>query len=127
MKRLIIMLLLLASCTVYTGNPPSNGTFENLTAKRLNVTGNATMQALQINNQTNNGINTCQLSGGSCTINNNRVTADSIILCTSQNGAVNFGALSVSARTPGTGYEVNSSNVLESDKVGCLLIEPKES
>lgn len=123
---ILLSTLLLFGCTVYTGNPLSNGTFDNLTAKNLNITGNATIQGFQVNNQTNRGINTCQLSSGTCTISNNRVTADTIILCTAQNGAANLGALSISARTPGTSYTITSSSALEADKVGCLLIEPKE-
>ena len=103
----------------------NNPTSKLHTIGNANITGNFSAQALSISNSTNNGADFCQLSSGTCTINNNRITADTIILCTAQNGGVNLGALSISARTPGTSYAVTSSSALEADKVGCILFEPK--
>lgn len=121
----IVILLAIASCT--PRNPVyyvQNNYVTNTIIGNLNITGNVSVQALQVSNSTNNGVNTCELSGGTCTINNNRVTANTIIICTSQNGAINLGALSISARTPSVSYTVTSGSALEADRVGCLLIEP---
>jgi len=60
---------------------------------------------------------TANLSLGSVVVNDSRVTADSEIFLTAQNGTLNLGAINVSARTPGTSFTITSSNVLDARKV----------
>lgn len=91
---------------------------------KINITGNLTVQGININNQTNSAFDNCVLASGTCTINNNRVTSNTGIFCMSAGGTVNLGSLSITARTVGTSYEVSSSNVLQATKINCLLIEP---
>ena len=101
-----------------------NGIFTNISVGGVNITGNLSVQSISISNSTNNGMDFCVLASGTCTINNNRVTANTAIFCMTQTGNLNLGSLHITARTAGISYEVTSTNVLGANKVACLLIEP---
>jgi len=71
-----------------------------------------------------NGVDSCTLNLGVCTINNAKVTSQSVISCMSQSGITNLGSYHVSARVSGSNYTIISTNVLETTSLGCVLIEP---
>jgi len=96
----------------------------------ISATGVTSVSALQINNSasTNPTAGTAVLvtgTGGSTkTVNNNRVTSNSIIFLTAQNNAGTVGSLSVSARTPGTSFTIKSTSAADTSTVGWLIVEP---
>lgn len=71
----------------------------------------------------NSRMGTAVLSAGAATVNTNVVTANSVILLTSQANAVT-GALRVSAKTPGTSFAITSSVGADAGSVGWLILEP---
>lgn len=95
----------------------------------LNITGNLRLggigNELQIASGTNASIGTTTLSGGTATVSNTLVTANSCIFLTTQGGTLtNVGAPYISARSAGTSFTITSTNVLDASKVGWHIIEP---
>jgi hypothetical protein len=64
------------------------------------------------------------LVGGTVTVANTSVTANSRILLTSQVPGGTPGSLGVSARTAGTSFTITSSSALDTSTVAYLLMEP---
>lgn len=65
------------------------------------------------------------LVGGTVVVNTTKVTANSRIFLTGEGGnIVNLGSYSVSARTAGTSFTILSSNILDTNTVGWIIIEP---
>lgn len=63
------------------------------------------------------------LSSGAVTITNTAVTANSKIFLTDTASSItNLGALTVSSQTAGTGFNVKSSNVLDTSTFGYMII-----
>jgi hypothetical protein len=62
------------------------------------------------------------LSGGTVTINTDKVLADSIILITPQNDGANVGFVWISARTPGASFTIKSSNSSDTRDIGYLIL-----
>lgn len=76
---------------------------------------------VNLDNRSNGQVDSCTLSSGTCTITNTRVTASTVILCTSQSGSTNLGSYHITSRNSGVNYTVASSNILENNIVGCIL------
>jgi hypothetical protein len=90
----------------------------------LHVSGIIRATQLRLDNGTNQGVNRCNLVGGTCTISNTAVSVSTNILCMSQTTGGTLGSLSVSTRTAGVSYTINSSSALDTSTVACMLIEP---
>lgn len=93
----------------------------------LNITSNLTARGkVFFSNSTNNIMDRCTLSLGTCTISNTQVTAQTNIFCTAQTlGTVTVGqGIAVSARTAGTSYTVTSGSATDTSIVACILMEP---
>jgi hypothetical protein len=64
------------------------------------------------------------LVGGTVTVNNSSISANSIIILTAQLGILNLGFLYVSTRVNGVSFTINSSNILDTRTVGYLIVNP---
>jgi len=74
---------------------------------------------------TNATMGVATLVGGTVVVNTTKVTANSRIFLTGEGGnIVNLGSYSVSARTAGTSFTILSSNVLDTNTVGWVILEP---
>lgn len=69
-------------------------------------------------------VGTATLSGGSVTVNNSSVAADSLIVAFPQNGILNFGFLNCSTRNPGVSFTIQSSNILDARTVAYFIFQP---
>ena len=118
---ILLLLVFITGASSEYNNPLTIAIANSLYCK---LTGCSMRGNINFNNQTNNAFDTCTLSSGTCTINNNKVTASTGIFCMSDSGSVNLGSLSITSRTTGTSYVVTSSNALQSTTVDCILIEP---
>lgn len=80
---------------------------------------------LQFKGGSNARVGTGTLAGGTATIANTSVTANSYILVQDQGGGVtaNIGALFVASQTAGTGFTVQSSNALDTSNFKYLIFE----
>jgi hypothetical protein len=96
---------------------------DRITARFTNVTLLMTARRFNSTRNANQMIDTCTLVAGLCTINNNKVTPNSVIICTAQNlGTVTLGqGIAVSARTAGTSYSLTSGSLTDTSKVGCIV------
>lgn len=87
----------------------------------LTVAGNG----IYIKEGTNASSGLGTLVGGTITISTTKVTSNSRIILTGQGGNIsNLGSYSVTSRTPGTSFVITSSNVLDTNTVSWLIIEP---
>ena len=80
-----------------------------------------------INTDTGHGmaaVGSAVLSGGTVTVNNSDITANSIILLTAQGGTLNLGFVYISSRIAGTSFTISSSNVLDARTIGYSVTEP---
>jgi hypothetical protein len=99
-----------------------------VTKSSVDANGNLTTQAagigLQIKSGSNARIGTGTLSGGTLTVANTSVTANTrVFLTDTTSGALtNVGSLTV-VTTAGTGFVVTSSNVLDTSTFNWLLVE----
>jgi hypothetical protein len=72
-----------------------------------------------------NGISgTATLSSGTVTVNTTKVTANSRIYLTVQNGGLNVGSTYVSTRTAGTSFVITSTNIADASIVAWFIVEP---
>ena len=112
---------------ILPGMMPANGAISSLyfngTVWQLLNPPAGISNGLSISNATNEGCGNATLSSGLATVANTSVTSNSIILLTAQDSS-SVGALSVSARTPGTGFNITSSSLIDSGVVGYVIIEP---
>jgi hypothetical protein len=91
------------------------------------MTGNLTAADVfgSVPTGTNARMGRTTLVAGTATVANTSVTADSIILVTTQTlGAGTEGFVVVSARTPGTSFTLLSSQATDVAEVGWLILEP---
>lgn len=79
---------------------------------------------LMINDGSNEQMGLAVLVGGTVTVNNTKVTANSRIFLTTQILGGTIGIQYISARVAGTSFTITSSNVLDTSSVGWLIIEP---
>ena len=80
---------------------------------------------LQIKEGSNARMGTATLSGGTVTVSNTSITANTRIFLTTDGGTLtHVGSPYVSARSAGTSFTISSSNVLDSANVDWLLVEP---
>lgn len=93
----------------------------------LSMTGNVAVTmaglGLVIKGGANSKIGSGTLAGGTVTIANTAVTANSRILITDTSEAGTVGTLSVSAVVPGTSFTVTSSNALDTSTFSYLIVE----
>ena len=68
---------------------------------------------------------TTTLSGGSATVSNTSVTANSKIFLAPQTTSAAAGALSVTSLVAGVGFSITSSNIADDRVVEYLIIEAK--
>lgn len=93
-------------------NPSANLNFTDVGARLKILEGSDAMMGL------------ATLSGGSATVANANVTANSRILLTCQGGTVtNVGAQRIGTITPGTGFTIVSANVLDASTVFWFIVE----
>lgn len=101
-------------------NSSSNTIFLRELSKNINLTNNVTFSGLPVLVFNVSYVN-CTMVSGVCTINTPYVEVTTSIQCTSQSGISNFGSYHITARTSGVSFEVTSTNVLESNVIGCEL------
>lgn len=82
-------------------------------------------RGLQIKTGSNARAGNATLSGGSVTISNTSITANTILIPSPARGTLtNLGTLKETARSAGTSITIGSSNVLDSSTFDYVLIEP---
>lgn len=87
---------------------------------KLGTAGNG----IYVKEGTNATSGVATLSAGTVTVSTTKVTANSRIYLTGQGGTItNLGSYSITARTAGTSFVISSSNVLDTNTVGWLIIE----
>lgn len=67
---------------------------------------------------------TATLVAGTVTVNTAAVTAASVILLTGQDASGAPGELTISARTPGTSFDITSTSATDTRLIGWLILEP---
>lgn len=72
----------------------------------------------------NKAMGVATLVGGTVTVNNTKVTANSRIFLTSQADGGTPGTLRVSARVAGTSFTITSSSGTDTSTVAFLILEP---
>lgn len=91
-------------------------------------TGNLQIQTagkgLQVKEGSNAKMGTAVLVGGTVTVNNTSVTANSRIMLTVQTTGGTVGSPYVSARTAGTSFTITSTSGTDTSTVAYLIIEP---
>lgn len=82
-------------------------------------------KGIYIKEGSNATMGTSTLSGGTLTINTSKVTANSRIFLTAQEGTVtDLGMLYIQSRTAGTSFTVKSTNALDTCTFSWLIVEP---
>jgi hypothetical protein len=81
-------------------------------------------QGLNIKEGTDARMGVATLSGGTVTVNNATITADTRIFLTAQSPSGGIGALYVSARSVGTSFTITSTSATDASTVAYLLLEP---
>lgn len=93
-----------------------------------NLTGDvifsAVGAALEIKEGANAFMGAATLVAGTVTVGNTRVTANSRIFLSNQNGAGVVGAPYVSARVAGTSFTITSTSAADTSSVAWLIVEP---
>ncbi len=80
---------------------------------------------LYIKTGTNATFGLATLVGGTVVVNTTKTTANSVIILTGQGGTItNLGTYNITARVVGTSFTITSSNVLDTNTVGWIIIEP---
>lgn len=81
---------------------------------------------LQIKEGTNARMGVSTMSAGTVTVSNNSITATTRIFltCQTRSGAYSPAAVSVTARTAGTSFRIDSGDSSDTSSVAWLLIEP---
>jgi hypothetical protein len=81
-------------------------------------------QGLRIKAGSNCRMGTATLSGGTVTVNNTTVTANTKFFFTPQTGGPNTGVVYRGAQVNGVSFTITSSNAADGNQIGWLLIEP---
>jgi hypothetical protein len=115
--------LVLASQAGIYFAPDNNSTV----ALKLETTGQVNIQnagtGLTIKSGSNCKVDTAVLVGGTVTVSNTSVTANSLILLTTQVAGGVQGILSIGTVTAGTSFDINSSSVADTSTVGYMIVE----
>ncbi len=77
---------------------------------------------LRMDNIANNYFGTATLVGGTVVVNNNKVTAQSIIFLTNAVSSGTVGALSVTARVAATSFTITSTSGTDTSTIGYIII-----
>jgi hypothetical protein len=100
------------------------GTDGTYTAISGNLICSTAGKGLQLKGGSNAKIGTGTLSSGTVTISNTAVTANSQVQVTDTGSSItNVGSLQVSSQTAGTGFTVNSTNVLDTSTFNYTITE----
>lgn len=96
-------------------------------SQNVTITGNLTLgtagNKLSITTGTNASAGTGTLTGGTVTISTTAVTANSLIFLTDATASLtNVGPLSVTAKSAGTSFTVQSTNVLDTSTFNWLIV-----
>ena len=67
---------------------------------------------------------TATLSAGTVTVNTNKVTANSVIMLTSQSDGGTPGFVRVSGRSASTSFTITSSSGTDTSVIGWVILEP---
>lgn len=78
----------------------------------------------RINEGSNKAMGIATLVGGTVTVSNTLVTANSRIMLTGQNSSGAHGELTISARTPGTDFTITSTSATDTRDVAWIIFEP---
>lgn len=78
----------------------------------------------KVSDGSNKAMGAATLVGGTVTVSNNTVTANTRIFLTGQNSSGTHGELTVSARSAGTSFTITSSSGTDTRSVAWLLVEP---
>lgn len=81
-------------------------------------------KGLYIKEGTNGTMGSAAMVAGTVTVSTTKVTANSRIFLTIDSPSLNIGSTYVSARTAGTSFVINSTNVLDTSTVSWLIVEP---
>lgn len=105
------------------------GIGRNNPTQKLGVDGNLALETagngLYVKEGSNARMGQATLSGGTVTVNNTSITANTRIFLTPDGGTLtNVGFVWVSARSVGNSFTITSSNVLDTSNVDWLLVEP---
>lgn len=97
------------------------------TSATTTITGNLVLgtagNGLQIKEGTNAAMGVATLSSGTVTVNTTKVTANSRIFLTAQDGTM-LGSPWVSARVAGTSFTITSTNLADTSNVAWMIVEP---
>lgn len=80
-------------------------------------------KGLQVKTGANSKIGTAALAGGTVTVANTSVTANSIIFLTSQANGGTPGFLRITAKTAATSFVVTSSSATDTSTIGWMIVE----
>lgn len=106
-------------------NTPSGGTLNYALGLNGDLSLVTAGNGILIKEGTNATMGLGTLVGGTVTISTTKVTANSRIVLTGQGGnIINLGSYSITARTAGTSFVITSSNVLDTNTVAWVIIEP---
>lgn len=113
-----------AAANGVTGGNAVTATTGNVTASNGNVVMSTAGKGIVLKSGSNARIGTGTLSGGTLTVANTSVTANTrVFLCDTTSGALtNVGSLTV-VTTAGTGFVVSSTNVLDTSTFNWMLVE----
>ena len=99
-------------------------TVSSLTAL-FNVNVSSMVQAGGISLNSTTFCGTAVLGGsGTATVNTPAISNNSLVFLTSQNNSGTVGAVSVSARVPGTSFTITSTQVADTSTVGWFIVQP---
>jgi hypothetical protein len=84
------------------------------------ITTTSQVTVSNINIPTNSG--TAVLVGGTVTVSNSNISATSIIILTKQTFVLPSGIVGVSSKSNGVSFTITSSNVLDTDTIGYMII-----
>lgn len=112
-----------------TGNATNNVAIStNANAGRIEFGGNVILtqagSGLQIKTGSNATMGTATLSAGTVTVNTNKVTANSVIMLTSQSDGGTPGFVRVSGRSASTSFTITSSSGTDTSVIGWVILEP---
>lgn len=106
----------------WTGAHTFSGNDVNVTGGNMKV--NTVGKGLQVKGGSNARIGSFTLSGGSATVANTSVTANSRIFYERTGSSLlNIGLLSTSSQTAGVGFSVSSANILDNGTIRYLIVE----
>lgn len=99
--------------------PSGSGNSGNIILETRNSTG-----TIKLNDGSNEQMGVATLVGGTVTVNNTKITANTRIFLTTQTLGGTIGVQYISARSAGTSFTITSTSGADTSTVAWLLIEP---